>query len=115
MQDTDDHSFSLISEPGIETIYTPTDQGTDEYEFVFDDSRSDCSQQDDASSCCTSLTPSVFDYEHSYGRRFHAYLGGRYPLPNDEGEQCRELVEHLLMEQLMVRLRVININLKPGN
>ncbi|KIL83822.1 hypothetical protein FAVG1_12972 [Fusarium avenaceum] len=101
MQDTDDHSFSLISEPGIETLYTPTDQGTDEYEFVFDDSRSDCSHQDDASSCCTSLTPSVFDYEHSYGRRFHAYLGGRYPLPNDEGEQCRELVEHLLMEQLM--------------
>ncbi|KAF4449118.1 hypothetical protein F53441_7514 [Fusarium austroafricanum] len=101
MQETDSQSFSLISEPEIETIYTPTEQDTDEYEFVFDDSRSECLHPDDDSSCCTSLAVSIFDYEHSHGRRYHAYLGGRYPLPNDEGEQCRELAEHLLMEQLL--------------
>lgn len=102
MPETDSHSFSIISEPGIETIYTPTDQDTDEYELVFDDARSECLQQDDDSSCCTSLAASIFDYEHSHGRRYHAYLAGRYPLPNDEGEQCRELAEHFLMQQLLV-------------
>ncbi|PNP83246.1 hypothetical protein FNYG_03568 [Fusarium nygamai] len=101
MPETDSHSFSIISEPGIETIYTPTDQDTDEFELVFDDARSECLQQDDKSSCCTSLAASIFDYEHSHGRRYHAYLAGRYPLPNDEGEQCRELAEHFLMQQLL--------------
>ncbi|KAH7197284.1 S-adenosyl-L-methionine-dependent methyltransferase [Fusarium flagelliforme] len=100
MQDSDSHSFSLISEPGIETIYTPTEQDTDEYDFVFEDGRSVCLQQDDDSSCCTSLAPSMLDYEHSHGRRYHAYLSGRYPLPNDKGEQYRELNDHLLMQQL---------------
>ena len=103
MQDSDSHSFSLISEPGIETIYTPTEQDTDEYDFVFEDGRSVCLQQDDDSSCCTSLAPSMLDYEHSHGRRYHAYLSGRYPLPNDKGEQYRELNDHLLMQQLFVR------------
>ncbi|QGI59236.1 hypothetical protein CEK27_001361 [Fusarium fujikuroi] len=104
MPETDSHSFSIISEPGIETIYTPTDQDTDEYELVFDDARSECLQQDDDSSCCTSLAASIFDYEHSHGRRYHAYLAGRYPLPNDEGEQCRELAEHFLMQQLLLTM-----------
>ncbi|QPC75446.1 hypothetical protein HYE68_006198 [Fusarium pseudograminearum] len=101
MPDTDSHSFSLISEPGIETIYTPTEQDTDDYDFVFEDGRSECVQQDDGSSCCTSLAPSMLDYEHSNGRRYHAYLSGRYPLPNDKGEQCRELAEHILMQHLL--------------
>ncbi|KAF4343697.1 methyltransferase [Fusarium beomiforme] len=101
MQETDSHSFSLISEPGIETIYTPTDQESDDYEFIFDDTRSEGLQLDDCSSCCTSLTASILDYEHSHGRRYHAYLAGRYPLPNDEGEQYRELAEHFLMQQLL--------------
>ncbi|KAF5021393.1 hypothetical protein F66182_6582 [Fusarium sp. NRRL 66182] len=101
MPDTDGYSFSLISEVGIETIYTPTEQGTDEYDFLFEDGGSEYSQQDLGSSCCTSLAPSIFDYEYCYGRRYHAYLGGRYPLPNDKGEQCRELTEHLLISQLL--------------
>ncbi|CAF3601218.1 unnamed protein product [Fusarium graminearum] len=101
MPDTDSHSFSLISEPGIETIYTPTEQDTDDYDFVFEDGRSECVQQDNGSSCCTSLAPSMLDYEHSNGRRYHAYLSGRYPLPNDKGERCRELAEHILMQHLL--------------
>ncbi|CEI64680.1 unnamed protein product [Fusarium venenatum] len=101
MPDTDSHSFFLISEPGIETIYTPTEQDTDDYDFVFEDDQSECVQQVDEPSCCTSLAPSMLDYEHSNGRRYHAYLSGRYPLPNDKGEQCRELFEHILMQRLL--------------
>ncbi|KAG4265297.1 hypothetical protein FPRO04_00420 [Fusarium proliferatum] len=79
MPETDSHSFSIISEPGIETIYT----------------------QRTKTRMNMSLSASIFDYEHSHGRRYHAYLAGRYPLPNDEGEQCRELAEHFLMQQLL--------------
>lgn len=39
-----------------------------------------------ASSTC-SLTPSVTQYEHQHGRRYHTYRAGRYYMPNDEKEQ----------------------------
>ncbi|EJT80373.1 hypothetical protein GGTG_00373 [Gaeumannomyces tritici R3-111a-1] len=40
--------------------------------------------------------------EHHYenGRRYHMYNKGRYPLPNDEDEQSREIMKHYMMLEL---------------
>ncbi len=45
-------------------------------------------------------------WEHVYddnGRRYHHYKQGRYPYPNDEMEQNRERIKHVLMLELTVR------------
>lgn len=103
MEDDDTRSFSLISTVGIESAHTLTDQDTDEFELVYDEERSECSRWDLSSSCSTSLPPSIHGYEYACGRRYHSYMSGRYPLPNDSGEQLREETEHALFLHLLVR------------
>ncbi|KAL2675137.1 hypothetical protein Neosp_011317 [[Neocosmospora] mangrovei] len=103
MEDDDTRSFSLISTVGIESAYTATDQDTDEFELVYDEERSECSRWDLSSSCSTSLPPSIHGFEYECGRRYHSYMSGRYPLPNDTGEQLREETEHALFLHLLVR------------
>lgn len=39
----------------------------------------------DENECSTrSVRSSIYDYESSHGRTFHAYHAGKYALPNDE-------------------------------
>ena len=99
----DNESFSLISSvPDIETVYTHSDTepgiNTPEPSVQGDQYR----RWESASSCSTSLTPSVHQHEFAYGRRYHGYKCGRYPLPNDILEEQREDTRHALMLELMV-------------
>lgn len=103
MCDDDQFSFSLISTTEGETVYTPTEQGTDEFELLDDENAS----WEAGSSGSTSLTPSVYSYEYEFGRRYHGFKSGRYPLPNDLGEQQREQTRHALMLELTVGLALI--------
>lgn len=48
----------------------------------------------------TSLTPSIYEHTYSHGRRYHKYRSGRYPLPNDDDEQNREDMKHVMMLEL---------------
>lgn len=57
-----------------------------------------------ASGHSTSVPASVYEDELAYGRRYHGYRKGRYPIPNDEPERRREETIHAVMLQLMVRL-----------
>lgn len=98
MCDDDQFSFSLISTTGVETVYTPTEQGTDEFEFVDGEN----AVWEASSGGSTSLTPSVYSHEYEFGRRYHGFKSGRYPLPNDLGEQQREETKHALMLELTV-------------
>ena len=51
----------------------------------------------DSASTTASLSESITQYQHSHGRRYHAYQAGRYVLPNDEEEQERmDLQYHAL-------------------
>jgi len=50
---------------------------------------SDSTYFEDTGSSTQSIASSVYDYEVSHGRRYHAYHGGKYILPNDESEQER--------------------------
>ncbi|CAM1504356.1 Fc.00g019470.m01.CDS01 [Cosmosporella sp. VM-42] len=75
MYDNDQVSFSLVSTTGVESCEL-------------------------SSSGSTSVAPSIFDHEHEHGRRYHSYISGRYPLPNDIGEQHREDMTHALMVEL---------------
>ncbi|KAM5355542.1 hypothetical protein ACJ41O_002188 [Fusarium nematophilum] len=105
MQDDDSRrSFSLISTADAASVYTPTEQDTDEFELVYDDDGgSEGSHWDLSSTCSTSVPPSIHDheYESGLGRRYHSYRSGRYPLPNDTGEQLREETEHALMLHIL--------------
>lgn len=45
-----------------------------------------------------SLASSVRDYNYENGRRYHAYRQGEYPFPNDQEEQERLDLIHLLFK-----------------
>ena len=47
-----------------------------------------------------SLTSTIYDYEYENGRRYHGYLAGSYPLPNDEKELERIDIKHHVMRLL---------------
>ncbi|KAI1169720.1 S-adenosyl-L-methionine-dependent methyltransferase [Nemania sp. FL0916] len=53
----------------------------------------------DEESLADSMSIESSIYEHSFrnGRRYHRYRHGRYPIPNDEGEQTREELLHAMM------------------
>jgi len=53
----------------------------------FDDS--DSAYFEDSGSSTQSISSSIFDYERSHGRTYHAYHGGKYLMPNDDSEQDR--------------------------
>ncbi|TDZ53090.1 Secondary metabolism regulator LAE1 [Colletotrichum trifolii] len=59
------------------------------------------STEDQISTYTASLTSSVLDYPEEYGRRYHAYRAGAYPLPNDERESDRLDITHSLMYRLL--------------
>ncbi|KAK4145804.1 S-adenosyl-L-methionine-dependent methyltransferase [Dichotomopilus funicola] len=48
-----------------------------------------------------SLTSSVSGHVWEYGRRYHAYRYGRYPVPNDEEEYKREALRHNMLKELL--------------
>lgn len=104
----DDTSFSVLSTaPDAETVYTPsltTDQRTDDFEIVpaDDEGFDEDSLCDSASDASTSATPSVYQYEFEHGRRYHGYMKGRYPLPNDDSELALEDLKHHILLELMV-------------
>ncbi|KAK4111631.1 S-adenosyl-L-methionine-dependent methyltransferase [Canariomyces notabilis] len=52
---------------------------------------------DDVSALTASITSSILDYPVENGRRYHAFRSGVYCLPNDELEQDRLDLSHLLM------------------
>lgn len=101
MYDHDQSSFSLVSMADIDTVYTPTDQDTDEFELL-DDFGHEGLRRDVGSSGSTSVSPSVYAHEFEHGRRYHSYRSGRYPLPNDVAEQQREDTKHAFMLELTV-------------
>lgn len=105
---SDDASLSVLSTtPDVQTTYTPsltTDQCTDDFEFVPEEAEyvdEDC-LWDEASETSTSATASVYQYEFKHGRRYHGYMQGRYPLPNDDPELALEELSHHIMLELMV-------------
>ncbi|KAH7156192.1 S-adenosyl-L-methionine-dependent methyltransferase [Dactylonectria macrodidyma] len=99
--DDDQRSFSLISISDIGTIHDLTEQDTDEFELIYRDQDAGSLLETASSSDSTSVPPDFHAHEFEHGRRYHSYKSGRYPLPNDIGEQEREETAHALMLQLM--------------
>lgn len=66
------------------------------------------------STASTSLASSIFNYEYSNGRRYHAYRNGQYVLPNDEAEQDRlDLLHHIFLLMLDGKLYAAPIPTPP--
>ena len=105
ISEDDNSSFSYRSSADTElSIYTPSisttqDFDIDEFSLLADEADSGWESR---SSCSTSLTPSVYDYEYAFGRRYHGYKSGKYPLPNDSREQDREETIHALLLEMLV-------------
>ncbi|KAK2753182.1 hypothetical protein FQN54_008008 [Arachnomyces sp. PD_36] len=70
-----------------------------EVDSGFDDDS--CYTDDSISSFESSITPSVKDYPHEHGRRYHGYRPGVYILPNDEAEMARLDLSHLMFQKLL--------------
>ncbi|KAK1777495.1 S-adenosyl-L-methionine-dependent methyltransferase [Copromyces sp. CBS 386.78] len=48
-----------------------------------------------------SLTSSVNDHIWEYGRRYHTFREGRYPIPNDDLEYNREYMRHAMFKEIL--------------
>lgn len=123
MYDDDDTTFSLVSTASVTdatSITTRTelelDHGDEDAEFAgVSDVTSDFESGWEVSSGpSTSVPPSVYEDEIAYGRRYHGFRRGIYPMPNDEVERHREETVHALFLQLMVRPRKRGIRLRFG-
>jgi hypothetical protein len=98
-------SYSFISDSDLHsTIYTPTetDRLTDDFEILSISPDEPNPRWDLASTCSTSVLTSAYEHEYAYGRRYHGYKSGRYPMPNDTQEQQREDTIHAMMMELTV-------------
>lgn len=108
MYDDDDTTFSLVSTASLTdatsvTTRTELEHADDDIDFEVDDATSDFESGWEVSSGpSTSVPPSVYEDEIAYGRRYHGFRRGIYPMPNDEVECHREETVHALFLQLMV-------------
>lgn len=113
MYDDDDTTFSLVSTASVTdatsvTTRTELEHADDDIDFEIDDATSDFESGWEVSSGpSTSVPPSVYEDEIAYGRRYHGFRRGIYPMPNDEVERHREETVHALFLQLMVRLALL--------
>ncbi|KAG8409071.1 hypothetical protein J3458_003785 [Metarhizium acridum] len=105
----DDSLYSIIStSPGLDTATSPSEYGHDDVDDDFEQfsldedgiGDGDGVNSEISCGCSTSVTPSAYEDEVAYGRRYHGFRKGRYPLPNDDLEQRREETNHALMLEL---------------
>jgi hypothetical protein len=76
----------------VEVDDAPTENATDDADSAID-------QQ--LSTYTASLTSSVVDYPFEHGRRYHAFRGGSYIMPNDEQELDRLDLTHVLQTKII--------------
>lgn len=115
MYDDDDTTFSLVSTASVTDATSVTTRTELELDHADDEAEAEANFAgvNDASSDfesgwevssgpSTSVPPSVYEDEIAYGRRYHGFRRGIYPMPNDEVERHREETVHALFLQLMV-------------
>ncbi|KAL7808474.1 S-adenosyl-L-methionine-dependent methyltransferase [Trichoderma aethiopicum] len=114
MYDDDDTTFSLVSTASVTDATSVTTRTELELDHADDEAEAEAgfAGVNDASSDfesgwevssgpSTSVPPSVYEDEIAYGRRYHGFRRGIYPMPNDEVERHREETVHALFLQLM--------------
>ncbi|KAJ2895436.1 S-adenosyl-L-methionine-dependent methyltransferase [Zalerion maritima] len=68
------------------------------------------------SDASTSLASSILDFKWENNRRYHKFREGEYHFPNDEPEQERENIKHLMVLQLLGnKLFLAPVDLEDGN
>ncbi|KAL7912174.1 S-adenosyl-L-methionine-dependent methyltransferase [Trichoderma velutinum] len=84
--------------PNIEEQDPPLD-ATDSDDADDDDDEFDGDDGHSAES--VTVRSSIWEHEWEGGRRYHHYRHGRYPLPNDDIEQEREYMKHVIHMELV--------------
>ncbi|KAM7209654.1 S-adenosyl-L-methionine-dependent methyltransferase [Naviculisporaceae sp. PSN 640] len=72
-------------------------------------------ESDNNTAASTSLADSVRDYIYENGRRYHRFREGRYNFPNDDVEQQREDMKHMMVKMLCGQLYFAPIGDSPQN
>ncbi|TFA99397.1 Secondary metabolism regulator LAE1 [Trichoderma ghanense] len=85
--------------PNIEEQDPPLD-ATDSEDIDGEDEDDDYDGTDGNSAESVTVRSSIWEHEYEGGRRYHHYRHGRYPLPNDDIEQEREYMKHIIHMQL---------------
>ncbi|KAH0526340.1 hypothetical protein TsFJ059_009674 [Trichoderma semiorbis] len=86
--------------PNIEEQDPPLD-ATDSDDADGDDDDDEFDGGDTNSAESVTVRSSIWEHEWEGGRRYHHYRHGRYPLPNDEIEQEREYLKHVIHMELV--------------
>ncbi|KAL6814693.1 S-adenosyl-L-methionine-dependent methyltransferase [Trichoderma camerunense] len=86
--------------PNIEEQDPPLD-ATDSDDADGDDDDDEFDGGDTYSAESVTVRSSIWEHEWEGGRRYHHYRHGRYPLPNDEIEQEREYLKHVIHMELV--------------
>ncbi|KAM0264890.1 hypothetical protein ACHAQJ_000406 [Trichoderma viride] len=84
--------------PNIEEQDPPLDAA--DGEDVDGDDDDDYDGTDVFSAESVTVRSSIWEHEYEGGRRYHHYRHGRYPLPNDDIEQEREYMKHVIHLEL---------------
>ncbi|PTB66496.1 S-adenosyl-L-methionine-dependent methyltransferase [Trichoderma citrinoviride] len=92
----------VVSEdpPNIEEQDPPLDAATDSEDIDGEDDDDYDDGTDGYSAESVTVRSSIWEHEYEGGRRYHHYRHGRYPLPNDDIEQEREYMKHVIHMQL---------------
>ncbi|KAJ0340411.1 hypothetical protein COL922a_003433 [Colletotrichum nupharicola] len=77
------------------------DETIDAFEMDADDGYASASPAPSLHAGTMAISPSVRDYAFENNRRYHRYREGRYHFPNDDSEQQREFMKHLVMVHMM--------------
>jgi hypothetical protein len=70
-------------------------------------------ESDAVSAASTSISCSVRVFAFENGRRYHRFREGRYNFPNDDVEQEREDMKHIMLTMLCQQLHFAPIGLNP--
>lgn len=80
---------------------SPSEAIEDDFEDNFEDDFAVSEYGGTQVSAFSSVTSSVYAHCYERGRRYHVYKHGRYPIPNDDTEQGREEMKHVMLKELL--------------
>ncbi len=83
----------------VESSDHPIEAGSDDFE---EDEFLETGWDATSAAASTAASSNVYRHEYEHGRRYHSYKHGRYPIPNDDEEQHRMDMKHVMMMEITV-------------
>ncbi|KAK5997562.1 Methyltransferase pytC [Cladobotryum mycophilum] len=91
-----DSDATEIAKPPGDLLDSETTLEATDSEDLDDDGFDTTDEADMYSGASATVRSSIWEHDYEGGRRYHHYRHGRYPLPNDDIEQEREYMKHVI-------------------